>query len=111
MPKLGPVAGEADRRAAEALPPLRPQPRTLVYAARTAEFVELSRDGLRLLGALRRAGTVGALLTQLEGRASDAALARARAFFGRLLALGVLESARDAERLEAERTALLAANG
>ena len=107
----GRYVAEADRRAAEALPPLRPQPRTLVYAARTAEFVELSRDGLRLLGALRRAGTVGALLTQLEGRASDAALARARAFFGRLLALGVLESARDAERLEAERTALLAANG
>ncbi|MEL6903837.1 MAG: radical SAM protein [Planctomycetota bacterium] len=103
----------ADRLAEEQLPPLERLDggRVLVYAAHTAEFVELGRDGLRMVEALRRAGTVGALLTRLAARsdASPAGLERARAFFARLLALGLLESESAAALTEDARRALIAA--
>lgn len=85
----------------------------LVYAAHTAEFVELGRGGVELLRALARAGSVGTLLERYanDGRTSPEALERARSFFARLLTLGLLESDTARERTRSERAALLAAKG
>ena len=109
----------ADEIAAEKLPPLprledhssKDANRVLVYAAHTAEFVELTQDGLKLLEALRRSGTVGELLTRIRtsGRASEPALERARSFFARLLSLGLLESESAELSMKKERAKLIAA--
>jgi hypothetical protein len=62
----GRFVADAQAVAEEQLEPLSPQDCILVYDEAGHEFVELSRDGLRVLEAIERAGNVDDLLQSLK---------------------------------------------
>ncbi len=77
---------EAERR----IGALAQEPRVVVYDGDSAEFVELRPDGLRVLDALRSAGSLGDLLDTIEAEAPGAE--RLREFAGTLHRHGLLTS-------------------
>lgn len=84
---------DAERVAEERLSPLEPKDRVLVYDSENGEFVELRPDGLKVLRAIQKAGSLGEFLrTHAEQGASEAGLSKVREFAAELHRLGVLKA-------------------
>jgi len=88
----GRFVADAEAEAAARLAPLERAERVLCYDAEGFDFVELAPDGLRVLEALRAAGSLGELLAGLDLSLESGRAARARleSFAAELHRLGVL---------------------
>ena len=87
----GRFVGAAEELAEQTLPAAPPQDGVLLFDPRRCEFLELSRDGWKLLSAIQAAGGLQALLEQ-HSTPSPAAQDRLRTFTEDLVSKGLLVS-------------------
>lgn len=86
----GRYVADAEAEASARLAPIARRERVLVYDAEGFDFVELAPDGLKVLEALKTAGSLGALLEGLDPSLHGEAVERIETFAAELHRLGVL---------------------